>query len=529
MKNIVLSEDQEVCYQKILQIWENNNFVICTAVMGSGKTYLFTKAFLDSGVKNLLVICPFSVENVWYKIGQLLEFEIKIISYETLSSTKYNQPKHPYLSRIDTDETVEFKITKDFKNLVKEGCYLFIDEFHRIKNKNTRYYAVKSLIDYINLKNNSSKIALLSGTPYDYKENVVNTLQILGIINNDNLIKYDKADNRVNFLGLNDLIEYCKNISLEKTLQILSENPPTRKNSEDISYLLYVNILQNELIATMPSPYIEVKIKCYNGYFNMTSDGTTKLTKAINQLNSITRKNTENLESNAITTALRNIQNSKTEIFVRLASSILEQNDTNKVCLFFDFDEPIITCFNELSKYNPVMITGKSSKDDRNFNLDSFQENSSITRLLIFNTSVGAEGINLHDTDGNYKRYAFACPSYYILRLHQMTRRFYRIGTKSEPEICFVYGKCGNIETSLINSLAKKTFVMKDTLTQQVNEGILFPGEYQQYTEDSNNVLILNSVDPPKDEPTIKKKSKTKIQTVVNYLPNLQNSIFTFD
>ena len=242
-------------------------------------------------------------------------------------------------------------------------------------------------------------------------------------------------------------------------------------------------------------------------------------------------------EKKSITTALLITQNAKYEIFARCAKYILNTNKTNKVVLFFDYDKPINNAYDLLIKYNPVIINGKVNKKLRPALISKFQEPNSESRLLIFNMSVGCEGISLDDTNGNFKRYVFGAPNYYIMRMHQMSRRFYRASTKSEPIIYYIYGICGMEETSIINSLAKKNNVMKETLLLQVDEGIVFPGDYPQLIEQSNDENELNLVSIESKHVEIAESKSIKIGKSINYkiesnmkgikhTPNVKNEFF---
>ena len=113
----------------------------------------------------------------------------------------------------------------------------------------------------------------------------------------------------------------------------------------------------------------------------------------------------------------------------------------------------------------------------------NFQVSSTEHRLLISNLKVASTGIDLDDKHGDYPRKCYASPNYIISDLHQLTRRFLRMDTKSTAVVRFVYGKCGRRETSILNALARKSTVLKETLPTQVENGVHFPGEYDEEVE----------------------------------------------
>ena len=116
--------------------------------------------------------------------------------------------------------------------------------------------------------------------------------------------------------------------------------------------------------------------------------------------------------------------------------------------------------------------------------INLFQKPDLEYRVYISILSVSATGIDLDDQSpkGLYPRYAFASPGFKIDELHQLTRRFYRANTQSSTVFRFVYAK-GYEEVGLLNNLARKTNVMKETLEKQVEGGVKFPGEYMNEIE----------------------------------------------
>jgi hypothetical protein len=138
---------------------------------------------------------------------------------------------------------------------------------------------------------------------------------------------------------------------------------------------------------------------------------------------------------------------------------------------------------------------GSVPKEKRQAILKLFQKPDLEYRVYISILSVSATGIDLDDQsekcniknsmEGCFPRYAFASPGFKIDELHQLTRRFYRANTKSSTVFRFVYAK-GYEEIGLLNNLARKTTVMKETLEKQVAGGVKFPGEYESDIEDKN-------------------------------------------
>jgi hypothetical protein len=153
------------------------------------------------------------------------------------------------------------------------------------------------------------------------------------------------------------------------------------------------------------------------------------------------------------------------------------------VGIFVNFTDNIHKIAELLADYNPVVVWGDIKKEKRQILFDRFQAPNLDYRVIIGNLKICSTGIDLDDKDGRFPRYAYACPNYTILDLHQLTRRFVRLDTKSDASFRFFYGKIAKKETSILSALLRKTAVLKDTLETQVGEGVKFPGDYEEEVE----------------------------------------------
>ncbi|CAH6418935.1 Hypothetical protein POVN_LOCUS659, partial [uncultured virus] len=485
--------------QREMNIWRQHYFLLDTSVMGSGKTHTTCWLAWQCGFSYIMVVCPASVEDNWRSAGAAYGLNVVCItSYESLRSVKGSQPKHGLLTRIDADGDMTFETTPVYREMIARGGLLIGDEVQRVKNKNGQHKAFKALAEHIYRTRGNSRVILLSGTPVDKKEQVVNIMQMLGIIRHHRLYTYHKDEGRLELQGAQELVDYCNFINRDQTTAVLNKTPFTQRNVHDVCYNLYIGVMQRNVVSSMPPPDINVEIDCFNGYYNMSAQGAVALKKAITALHHATRYDTNSGETNmrdaqwsAITTALSAIETAKVEIWIREARRVLENEPTAKVALGFNFQAPLDAVAAALAEYNPLLLTGKVNKRSRPAIIRKFQEPSTTHRLLIGNMMVMSEGINLHDTDGRFPRYAFGSPGYLVMRSHQWSRRFYRDGTRSVPHVGFVHGKCGQEETSILNALTRKSGVLKETLEVQVEHGMLFPGDYLKKIEsDTESVLI---------------------------------------
>ena len=210
-ENIELLPHQINHTEKIENILKESYFALDFSTMGTGKTYCSSYIAKKMNIPNVVVIAPLSVLPKWNLMKN--KYGVNIIhalSYCSLRSIKCKQPKHGLLTRIDkkvdfsttdefdrttthTREITEFFATQMWKNLVKQGVMLIVDEIQNVKNISSQFLSVKELIREIReTKSINSKVILLSGTPIDKNEQIVNLYKSLGIINENLSFYYHK-------------------------------------------------------------------------------------------------------------------------------------------------------------------------------------------------------------------------------------------------------------------------------------------------------------------------------------------------
>jgi hypothetical protein len=133
-------------------------------------------------------------------------------------------------------------------------------------------------------------------------------------------------------------------------------------------------------------------------------------------------------------------QVSKTNGCILRAMHRLESSPNCKVVIAFNYSEPITRATNILFEYNPLVITGKKTKKQKENAIQQFQEPNLDHRVLIVNIECVDCGIDLDDKDGRFQRYVFVCPCYSIMCLYQFSCRFLRSNdTKTDTIIEYIY------------------------------------------------------------------------------------------
>lgn len=508
-EKIYLKENQIPHVEKLEGILASHYCAFDISMMGAGKTYTTSELSLRLEFEHVIVICPASVESKW---RGMVDYGVNlrhVISYDSLRSKKGKQPKHGLLERKDTlimnkkgqpERGVIFTPTPELITLINEGLLIVFDEAQKFKNKNDVWHACQALSTAVLKNGGMSRFILLSGTPFDKEEHALHMCKMLGFIRAAKLYVYDNEDRVLKLYGAQELIDYCNMIDLDATRSFLRYHPFSKDNVKDNCYNMFQKIIKPAIAVAMPSPKLDINIK--NGYYKIINkEDSDALTAAIASLGQAARYNPESGRTEVtgnsfglIQIALGNIEKAKLNDMARIAREQLEANPNCKVAIFLNFKKDSIYKLAEImSDYKPIIYNGDVHKNKRADLAAKFQEPNTKHRLFLGNVLTCSVGIDLDDKQGDFPRFVLSSADYKINELHQLTRRFVRLDTKSVCKFRFFYGDVGRLENSILNSLAKKAKVMEDTLEGQKAEGVLFPGQYtDEYERDENGKSPLS-------------------------------------
>lgn len=507
--DITLFPYQEEHVRSMLDILKRSPFVLDFSALGTGKTFTASQLYRDLGLSGVIVIAPVSVKTKWGYMKKHHGINVThSLSYNELRSIRGCTPKHGLLKRSDVASLVkynkemvsinraEFSPTCLYQNLVKTGIMLVLDEIQNIKNMSAQFQACRALVLEISRQYKEdpltckSRVVLISGSPIDKKEHVINIFKCLNVMTREHLCERLKHV-AYKYDGMYEIIDYCSSLE-DAPIHI---DPPESRECAEIAYQLFQNTFKRHICRSMDPPHT-VGIRKFNGFFEIGDPSHAEnLRVAVNALGSSSQFNPitgsvayHSTSIGSITRALMSIEFAKLDTFIRLAETELLRNRDRKVVICISFKKSMSYMYDYFNKqgHDTLLLNGSQTSCERGRVLNLFQRQSSDHRILICNIVVCNSGIDLDDKHGSYPRTVFVSPIYNTITLYQLCHRFQRVDSASAPDVYMVYGS-ETPEHSIISSLGRKSTVMKETTQEQAASGIIFPGDFPSYHE--NNIL----------------------------------------
>lgn len=462
--------------------------VVDTSIMGCGKTFTIS-AVAKKQHKHIIAFSPESSKKNWMKAFS--HFRIKKEKYEWFGYNSFLCKQKPYMTPIVTltyknylEELVKCKVSKQYHDKCKEknGVLLVFDEAHFLKNDSNRS-RLAIMLSLVTLKYPKCYIAMLSSTPFDKYTQCVQFAKLLGIIKQKSLTFYDRKNNCTYYDGLDELLNYSKN--LEPNCQEIV-GQINDKRPETIAYHYMSKVIKLHLFIAM-KPALDSDTKDIKNLFvkiddeiqlEMVKKGIIKLEKGVISLEKQNKKIPAGQALAEIQNGMKQIENGKVYVFVKLALKSLRSNPKTKVIIMANFLTSIEAIYSSLEKYSPLLIWGKTPKKDRLDIITKFQSPTDTHRILVCNTAILCTGQDLDDQHGDYPRHLYISPNYNVTNLHQATGRIFRSNTKSDGTVRFVYTKEVEKEVTLLETIALKSNVIKSMIDYKVK----FPGDYPQIT-----------------------------------------------
>jgi hypothetical protein len=297
---------------------------------------------------------------------------------------------------------------------------------------------------------------------------------------------------------MDEIIAYCRLIDYTGTSNILNTHRWWYVNEHQMRracYQLFQRVFKPKMSSAMPPPTLGGSLEKFNAFYDIRERrDREKLTAGVRALESAVRFDRATGRTNfqhgadalsALTLALLQIETAKLDTIIRIARNTLMTDVNTKVVICVNYTRTLEVIAEALAWWNPLRMDGRTPKDRRKRIMDSFQEGNASRRVLIANSSVCATGIDLDDKHGEYPRLALVSPTYNTINLYQLGHRFQRLDTKSDATVHMVFAKHAH-ELPVLNALARKGSVMRETTVEQAAAGVLFPGEYRKWEEERN-------------------------------------------
>lgn len=433
-----------------------------------------------------------------------------------------------------------FTATNYLLQLIEDGLLLVIDEFQHLKNETAQTDAcqtiITSIMDHYEISQNrilkqisnietapQSRVLLMSGSPIDKTDQAARLFRTLGIMRNPRIVSgYQHA-------GINEVIEYMykkfpDNYYFEKTIPQVSSYAHGRgylQQSYVCKHFMYqwlIHIIKPELTSCMnPTEILNspFTLEKFNGFFECNNaEYQTKIDRAVSVLQEMANQiqtmriavRTPRAGSGAsageeeggattsgtqphqeimrrITMCMMEIETAKIHTFYTLACKYLNDptQPNKKVVIALNYNDSISELKTLLQEYNPLILNGSKTFTLRQTILKRFQTASNEHRLMIGNFTVMSTGIDLDDKHGDYPRVCLASPNCSTISIYQLGHRFLRgKETKSKSQIYMVYSR-SKCERKITELLMRKSTVMKEVLSDQVDAGMILPCDYTTY------------------------------------------------
>jgi hypothetical protein len=558
--------------QRLMATLDRFRFALDLSTPGAGKTFVATHIAKELGIKHVVVVAPLSILPKWKSMETEHGLPLRnAVSYCSLRSVTGKQPKHGLLRREDTfsntvvaeeqasagaggtttaagehqgQQSTKFFATEAWNTLVREGVLLVVDEIQNVKNVSSQFLSVKELIRSILADAlGPSKVLLLSGTPIDKPEQVINLLRALGISTTRALGHFNPQTRRCEAKGFRQILRFVyENMpttipprslaSLIHTAEAVADT--YEQYGYDVStyskrdffgavlYQLFKDVILKVIGSKMPPRASTNTVDKRNAFYliedasmqRLLREGVSRLMNVVS-FNEGTQQVTINhadrgMTFRGIARALQMIETAKISTFVRVARAALLGDPNKKVVVCLNYTDSILDVCTGLSEFNPLVVRGSTSERQRGEILAKFQKRDVKHRLLVGNLSCLSTGIDLDDKEGTFPRLALVSPNYSTITLHQLVYRFLRADTRSDAQVHFVFGRAyvsrdtkltHMEELSVLNALAKKSGILRDVVRavedgggDAVTEDIRYPGQYEEWEEPDirTKVVVLN-------------------------------------
>jgi SWI/SNF-related matrix-associated actin-dependent regulator 1 of chromatin subfamily A len=373
--------------------------------MGLGKTTATIIAALETGAKKILIVCPASLKINWQR-----EIENYTDRSVYISEGKNFSIEHDFV-------IVNYDILKNFydlksktESLITQGNFdlIILDEAHYVSNGQA---ARTKLVN--SFSKSCERVWLLTGTPMTNRP-----------MNYFNLLSLVESPVALNWMAY--AIRYCGGYQFTAGTRKIW-NVAGATNLEELRDRTSRQVLRRLKTEVLDLPekiitpvYLRLKSKLYEGlmgeyydWYDKNPDESSSLTVQFSKLMKVRQV----------------IAEEKIKDTIELAENILEQD--KKVIIFTNFTDTLNKIADHFGK-QAVRLDGSTSKPQRQYAVDQFQENDKI-KVFVGNLKASGVGITLTAAEAVIMNDLSFVPG----DLAQAEDRAYRYGQKNSVSVYY--------------------------------------------------------------------------------------------
>lgn len=487
------------------------DFAICVGELGSGKTFLVAQTMRNLGPDYCtIVVCSKIIADGTYRelclrygipfwgtlnyesfqVGMLvkncnppLRLDLIENGYEYTGETMLLGRglfyRDKYQKRSSNNALLKeyvFRPTRGAKELFspKRKFLVIFDEFHNFKNINTsRWFGIKAFIHQLVRVHADSRMIFMSATPFDKGEQIANFLRLIGVIQHRYLC------GKCHTLGWTDVVTFCRYITHEKTEAFLQEHSKKNicylKPAEQylLVYRLFLATLRDTLLIPLcreNNEALESRHEYIRHHYAITRprdvvllrEGMNCLESASMSIAMERKKPSGNMLDHfqSLIFACKKIECSKLYCVAQHIRAILRapcRRSCPKVIVAMNFiTDHVDMMMDWLLDFSPLELSARIGREERKKAIEMFNAPDSAFRILFLSVSLGAEGISLHDTHGDFPRTMFLFPSFHFTDMIQTMGRIIRHGMLSPSRILCVCAETAKSEIIFLNNIQKK-------------------------------------------------------------------------
>ena len=406
--------------------------------MGLGKTTSTIIAALETGAKKILIICPASLKINWQReISNYSNRSVYICEGKNFSLehdfviTNYDIIKNFYDIK-DKENSPIYKANFDL---------IIIDEAHYLQN--TQAQRTKLVNSFAKKAN---RLWLLTGTPMTSRP-----------INYFNLLNLIESPVALNWMAY--VIRYCEGYQFRVGGNRKIWNTNGASNLEELRDRTSKQVLRRlkEDVLDLPDKiitpvYLRLRSKLYEelmgDYYNWYEKNPEESSSLTLQFSKLMKVRQVIAEEKILST-------------IELAENIIEQG--KKVIIFTNFTNTLKRLLEHFGK-KAVGLDGSTSKPERQFAVDQFQDNDKI-RVFVGNIKAAGVGITLTSAEAVIMNDLSFVPSDHS----QAEDRAYRYGQKSNVSVYYPIFE-NSIEGVIYDMLSKKKNIFETVMGDNIDK-----------------------------------------------------------